>query len=420
MKKYIFAALMCLFAMQGFAQKQVQWIHGLNSDKSFWQRYRQTLVPASYRGTEITWDATEHTTVIARSVGTKVTSNSILIGHSAGGLVARAVQKANSNVKAVVTVGTPNQGAGIVQAMNNKAYYNVIDDLEWRGQRALSKTATALTHGAPPISWIFGPLAITGNLVGGIFISVYTDNGKVILDQYANSFQSQPIVKAMAPESGYMYTLNNHYINVPIVNLYGAEDYWQVIRLGGSAANLSNIVAKSNTSDRTYDETYFSQVRSIQSTVNSIAGVHEKVYKALAWPAIGIPWIWGTRELVKNAENEWWSIANYVAYDMHNIYSEMIGAVHYEWRSYTTGWWFWKKTHWYTVPIFEEHDGLVANKHSQMGVDQGANVLNVRILGVNHLEMSGHPLMKDILSRILNTSKSTNREYGKAFDPEAE
>lgn len=408
--------MICFISIIGLAQKKIYWIHGLNENKEFWQRYRSSISNI-YAGNEISWKNQQQIATIANQTSREITTNAVLIGHSTGGLIARTIQKSNTNVKAIITIGTPNQGAGIVKSLNNKSYYNVIDEVGYKGGRAVDKSLSAAIKCAPPISWAVAPIINLARGAATITINGFaTGMAKKYADNYVNTYYANDqTVKDMNPGSSFLNDINNSYINVPIINIYGEEDYWQVVRLGGSMANRNKVVSYDNTTDRTYDEEYFTIVRKIQGVISDVCRYHDDVYQALKWPAIIMPWIWGTREYVLSAKHEWESVDRYLTYDIHNSYSTLIGAFHYETRTYTTGWWIFRKTYTTTVPIYENHDGLIANKDSHIPTNKGVNVRNVIIKGVNHMEMSGHPLMRQELNRIINGLEGGN--YDPVFRP---
>lgn len=115
-----------------------------------------------------------------------------------------------------------------------------------------------------------------------------------------------------------------------------------------------------------------------------------------------------------NAASKWASVRRFIEYDVHNDWSQIIGAVHYEKKTYTTGFLWWKKKHTKYVPVYENHDGFIPNKSSMMEASMGVNIRNREVKGVNHMEMSSHPDMRALFSDILNNSKQNG--YEEAFD----
>ena len=352
-------------------------------------------------------------TEIADKVNPKITANAVLIAHSAGGLVARSMQKKNAKVKAIVTLGTPNQGAGIVKVLNNRTYRNVINELGNRGERAVQKSLKAANRCVPPITWVISPLTNTARKVLSVAMALTKSIANRFADRYVDAYYSgDKTVQDMAPGSVYMKSISGN-VNIPIINICGEEDYWQVVRLGGSLARRYDVTSFANSDDKTYDEEYFHVMRKIQGKIDDVCRVHSDVYRALRWVAFGLPWVWGTREYVLSAKHEWESVKRYVNHDMHNSYSQMIGAIHYDKRTYYKGWWPFRKKRTSIIPVYEGHDGLIANRDSKIPINKG-NVKNVVVKGVNHMEMSGHPAIKKELEKIINTR---GIEYDKSFNP---
>lgn len=417
MKKYILILSVCLTTLGAYAQKDVYWIHGLNETSEFWGNYSLDI-SKSYTGADIDWTQGERISDIATDVNNTIKSYSwrnkhILVGHSTGGLIARSVQKQNSNVKGIVTVGTPNQGASVVKSLNNKAYSCIIDETVGKIEYSVIRSYNAAVKCAPPISWFAG--WITGSIFG-VAVNLSKAYINKVVDELDStletSFTNSATVQDMLPGSSYLQGLKSH-TTVPIVNLYGQEDQWQAIRIAGSLANQDKIQDSTYVGEN-YDDYFFDEMQTVQGTIDEIAHVHDEVYQALKWPAILMPWIWGTRELVLSAKHEWLGVGRYVDHDIHNKYTELIGAVRYETRTYTTGWWLWKKTHYETVPIYGTHDGLISNFDSEMDTNEGISVHNVPLPGVNHMEMNGHKSVKDEREQILTSGK-----YNRTFQQNA-
>ena len=58
--------------------------------------------------------------------------------------------------------------------------------------------------------------------------------------------------------------------------------------------------------------------------------------------------------------------------------------------------WVWKN-----VPVYDEHDGMVGNHSSQIPTYQAPLLIrNIEVKGVNHMEMSGHPRMRETTARL--------------------
>jgi hypothetical protein len=162
------------------------------------------------------------------------------------------------------------------------------------------------------------------------------------------------------------------------------------------------------------------------SITNQIQTAHNDVYNALVYPAIVMPWIWATRELVLNARYDWDGVYRYLETDMHNNFAGMVGANSYELRSYCTQQWVTDNPmlmkgadkmiaptgsnngHWETVchtsyvPVTLEHDGILTSKAVIVPESKGVKIVNKRVPGVNHQEMGNHLRMKELFNEIYN------------------
>lgn len=420
LKIAVIIALVLLASESSFAQKRVYWIHGYNENGEFWQRYRQDLTDASHRGSIIEWVSSKSIPDNARdNVKTRITGPAILIGHSAGGLVARKTRDFTSNVKAVVTVGTPNQGAGIVSSVKSKKYQNVVD-------LSLSNVSTSLLLSTDAIVSIICPVgttAIVNKICSYVSLGAHSIFGIVVpianiwlddyLDDIANSYSSKAAFQDMDPSSSFISDLNKNTPAIPVINIYSAEDTWPLIRMWGSGDHRDDVVSMTNTSDKEYDTDKVNLVKTGVTTAKFLEWGHGLVSVGLAALSFWYPQYAASSLNNATAAISWANTSRYLEYDAHNRYSELIGAVHYEVRTYTTGALWWKKTVTKTVPVYETHDGLIANKDSKMDATKG-NVKNISLTGINHLEMSAHPKMRSLLKSILSADGTT---YSTAFNP---
>ena len=247
--------LVCLAALLSYgslnAQKKVYWIHGYNDNHEIWQKYRSVLTDSSHRGAEIDWYASDSLTVSAQDVASTISSPAILIGHSAGGLVARKAVEYNSRIKAIITAGSPNKGAGIVSSVKNKSYRNVIRTASLKIENCATASLAAFASIAWPLSLesIIEPLRLLIFTVVDYKVAEWLYD---LLDDIEKEYKKDPSFQDMNPEGQFIKELNSKRCSVPIVNIYGAEDKWPLIRLWGSGSNRSKVVSMTN-SDNGYD-----------------------------------------------------------------------------------------------------------------------------------------------------------------------
>ncbi|HEY4218862.1 MAG TPA: alpha/beta hydrolase [Gemmatimonadaceae bacterium] len=96
-------------------------IHGIESNASTWDSTKSLLnLSGSYAASAIGLTWTDHLSSQASAVssylsGTGVADSTILVGHSQGGLVARIATR-TTPVKGILTIGTPHDGAPIVNS----------------------------------------------------------------------------------------------------------------------------------------------------------------------------------------------------------------------------------------------------------------------------------------------------------------
>ena len=410
--------LVCLAALLSYvslnAQKKVYWIHGYNDNHEVWQRYRSILTDSSHRGAEIDWYASDSLTVSAQDVASTISSPAILIGHSAGGLVARKAVEYNSRIRAIITAGSPNKGAGIVSSVKNKSYRNIIGEASLKIQSCVSSSLAALASiifPATSISSVIEPLRILVLSMIDIGVNCWISQK---LNDIEDDYTSDPSFQDMDPKGPFITGLNDNPNTVPIVSIYGAEDKWPLIRMWGSGENLDSLQSMTNTADNGYDTSKMGVWNGCISTCKYMEWGHGILGVGLAALSFWYPRFLSPAAYNATTALSWSNLARYLEYDIHNEYSEIIGAMHYETKTYTTGILWWKKKHTKTVPVYESHDGLIANKHSMMDSSGGAYVKNVEVKGVNHLEMGANATVRSLLNTILS---GNNNEYPKTFSP---
>lgn len=126
----------------------VYWIHGLYEDALFWKDFCEEVTPDNGTCLEYDSDHPGGAAGIAAELN-KLISNekeAVLIGHSAGGLIARSIMQMNSNVTAVITVGTPNKGAGIVASVRSEGYMSIVNQILNKTNSALDNAESALNE----------------------------------------------------------------------------------------------------------------------------------------------------------------------------------------------------------------------------------------------------------------------------------
>jgi pimeloyl-ACP methyl ester carboxylesterase len=208
----------------------VSFIHGYNSNGAVWN-YARGVLQAEFNPT--TWRQNTYNTVnpissIAQNSASTLVpfDNTVVIAHSMGGLVAREIRRQqgiNSNIDALITIGTPHRGAPIAANAPNDLN-NLIDD--WISDLAVGWRRLFL-----PDSWI------TNNIVNVFFriIADYTRNE--VLDYFGIS---NPSVNDMRMSSQFLNTLNSAPSNTfPFAHytIRGREDWLSHWRLGDAAKN---------------------------------------------------------------------------------------------------------------------------------------------------------------------------------------
>ena len=390
---------------------KVYWVHGFGDNEYTWDTYKYALTPYKNRGTSIGWDENLSLGVASDLLNAKInretgsSSKAIVFAHSAGGLVARKAAQSNSKIRAVITAGTPNQGAGIVTTIKNRSLNNV-------AQEAVSMVQANL---------IFGSLAVgsllpgVGNVISSLIAAsscIVGDVGIALADEAIEDLKSDYSTRAaddMDPDlskNSFLADLNSSDSSVPIINIYGNEDDNNLVRIAGTA--LHKAENDTNTADDCYDETAFPYYNAALGTSTTFEVLHYAAGTTTAVLGFWIPSLWAASALNFTAAASWTDTRRFIQYDVHNKWDSMIGAVHTDrienWHRFLL--WRWCDVKYVTV--YENSDGFIPNNSSIMTVE---NVTNIELTGVNHLEMNSHYKMREKLNEIFKGDYGTDFKY---------
>lgn len=264
MKKIIISSIMILSAFS-FASGQtntnkVYWVHGFGDNKYTWDTYKNALIPYNNQGTSIWWTFDSSLGVAADMLNTQINNEvssskkAIVFGHSAGGLVARKAAQSNSKIRAIITAGTPNQGAGIVTTLKNRSLNNV-------ARKAVSKVQTNLILGSQAVGSLLPGVGNALVSLIGISSGLAGEVGKALAEDAVEDVKtsySKVAAEDMNPDlsrNTFLRNLNASTSSTPIINIYGNEDDNRLVRIAGTALHKGE--NDTNTTDNCYDETAF-------------------------------------------------------------------------------------------------------------------------------------------------------------------
>ncbi|MEA4981626.1 MAG: alpha/beta hydrolase [Paludibacter sp.] len=414
-----FTMYFMLIATGVFPVQKYIWLHGLEGQKgsNTWDIYKQHLT--NENGYIFEYESNKSIPAIAGDIYTNQISlvegndNLILIGHSMGGLVARSVQLLSPGVKGIITVGAANSGSVLLANTLNGKTYDYFSKAVRMVNAAVDKSLLSGIFSGPPVTIIalpvIGPINVFKDVVVNKTLDLMKLSYQIGIGIYA---LGHPCIRDMLPNSTYLRTLNAASCNVPVLNIYGSEDYWQVVRAVGTLKNVAEVKNPLNM-DKNFDMEFVSKMQSALGIIYQIQRTHNLVYNALAVPAIFMPWIWLTRELVLDARFEWDAIYRYFETGIHADFATNMGSVEYRLQNYCipTGFDLNKIscTQKY-LPYIIENDGILSRKDVISPLLTGINIHNIRVSGVNHQEMGNHIEMRKLLEGIINY-----KTYGETF-----
>lgn len=420
--------------------KKVQWIHGLNSDSLYWSSYRTEIVPESrHQGQSINYDSNSSITTTAQTLNGDISGRSILIGHSAGGLVARSIQQLDSGVKGIITLGTPNKGATVIQRLEDGSMdifvERVLQQLNYVSNdckqliRKIERNIAIgiASHLDDDAKSFIALVRAVDNVLYEIIAE--SDNIKLKVDSIVTEIIDKPLTADMEPGSAYMTGINRSSINVPIINIAGYETDWPVLRIASTLANLDDVLDTLNTSDNGYDAEYVDMILEYQPQIKDGIALLNKYKNHL------LVRIFFLRDATKKLIADLGSIMRYIDIGLNADYTDLVGAYHYERRKILVDppavgvdpfnpnndpvlpHDFEEAEHEYryvTVKVYDKHDGLVSEWSTQIPSDLGNKIWNVTLPGgtVNHMEMCANEHVRRELELILDGGQG----YDDAFD----
>lgn len=408
-----------MLCMTAYTQKKFIWLHGLEGEKgpNTWDIYQQYLTTTN--GYVFEYPSNNSITGIASNLYQNLIkpveqdANLVVIAHSMGGLVARTLPDFSTKIKGIITVGTPNSGSVLLKNTLNGKTYDFFQQAIRMVSGAVDKSLLSGIFSGIPVTTIAAPIVIPITIFKNKTQDGVLTTLKIALQTGMGIYAlGHPCIRDMLPESTFLQQLKVKNNTVPHINIYGAEDYWQVVR---AISSLSKITEVKNPQymDISFDQEFIPKIQAGLAFISQIQQTHNLVYKALAVPAIFMPWIWLTRELVLKARLEWDAIYRYLDVGMHADFACNMGAVEYRLQDYCipTGINLQKLTCKKSyLPCILENDGILSRQDVITGLNSTNKTYNVRVLGVNHQEMGNHIEMRKLLEQII-----INKKYGNEF-----
>ena len=419
----LLVSILCSFSLQLAAQNRpVYWIHGLNDDADLWDIYAPRF-QQQRRLNSFTPNYNNNLGALnaENNLAARVPANNqnFLIGHSMGGLVAREYVRQNNNAaNAILTIGTPNNGAFIANNVRNGNAERAIND------GVAEMTAGPFSEGK---SLITSLLSLGG--LPGIFASIWANKkiDEITEDFYAgvraqvanfiNNVNTQSLAD-LSVGSNYLAGLNGAGNPVAIANIICEENDRSGFRLAQAALD-----APENAALHTYDD------GDLIRAADKLEGVYKtfRIYHDVRKFTFPLRYAHHNRQA-----NRWHRGENFLKSGFNNSHARLIGAVRTERRT-TTQWvqecgpvaddctmrrrelipidecltptnpdecrWV-QRTITTTVTITENSDGLVTDGTQRSNNTPTGNVY--RAVGVNHLEVGNHVQMTQRLNDVFN------------------
>ncbi|SHJ52187.1 Lecithin:cholesterol acyltransferase [Reichenbachiella agariperforans] len=410
MKYFILVFIVFITITSCFAQRKIEWVHGLGSDASFWYKQSQSF-PGRVHSRKSFNDS--NVSAFANDLKSRSTANSrkIMIGHSMGGVAIRELEKRQSNnFGGAITFGAPLDGAKIVNNLKSgtaDTHFQKVEEILRKGEKAVDD-APALLKAEKFIHRHFNVPAKIALLTIGI-------EPLLKMLGYGGSITSSLNLKALTPNnsdlavgSSYMTSIKGFTSSKPKVVVYGDEDSPAHVRIASSAISSGK-----------NDNSYLGEYNALKTSFDAVADSWEPGRFCITYckkkESIADAWKEGYNYLNSGMEADWNKLIDsygppeVVGYRTvrENICDDFDYGpqrrVMREAPIYDESCWVETRQPIYARPLIA-NDGLL-NKNTQTGKDSQwtkSNTDIVRAPGVNHMEMGEHEESRAILRGALD------------------
>ncbi len=410
-KIYIFAlSVIGIIQCIGAQGNNYVWIHGLNGTADSWHVYQNIFTPNN--GTRPAYKSDKSITEISKEFYNTNRAlfgkNTILIGHSMGGLVARELERNHSSlIKGIVTIGTGHQGAQFAKEIHFGGLNKLKDKVTLRVNACATSTFAALSFTFPGLTKVLIPI---GDVLNGISSVMTSPIGDIALNEIAAVGFNKSCTDDLQPGSKFLTTLGQRKINVPILTFASEEDRWQLARTVHCQLNYKKLATDPNiNSDGNFDMKGYNLLNSINNSIKIGGQIHTGLAATHAVIGFWNPYHWAASAAHGIAAANWFSTAHYIDNGLDYDHAVLIGASRVEKveRKILFLRWF----DYITIP--ESHDGIVSVKSQQLDKLQGINVIwaNSTIKGVNHMEQRNHPKTKEEFKLLLEGKTYAPQTY---------
>lgn len=403
----------------GFSTGRYVWLHGLEGEHGLntWDIYSSMFSPHNGYVLEYSSDKTIPgiaAGLYAGRIKPVVSDGSIvLVGHSMGGLVARELMSHSEKIRGVITVATAHNGSCLLKNTLNGSVADCFSGAIKMANSAIDASLWSGIFSGVPVTSLAAPLIAPVTVFRNKTVNTTLFLLKHALQGATGIYKlGHPCIKDMLPGSRFLTALNGRAYDVPVLNIYGAEDHWQVVRALGSLSQMDKVKDPHHL-DVSYDKEYVTALQSGMAFIYQVQHAHTLVYNALGVVARFLPWIWITRELVLKARYNWDELYRYLETGLHTDLASAMGATRYELQNYCIPNGFDLKQltcRSKYLPVVAENDGVLSRMDAYFYPVTNQIVYNVRVAGVNHQEMGNHVAMRQLMNEVINL-----KLYGDAF-----
>lgn len=417
-RKTLLTISLILYISSTSSSVKYVWIHGLEyvKDQNIWMTFHQLY--STDDDILITYKPDKSISKIALEIyeeNLKPLEDStrfILIGHNMGGLIARSIELLTKSVTAIITLGTPHNGSILLKNVIDGKQFDFFGLSVKKINAAINTSTTAAKSSSELYSTLCQPILgsvsdYNKNLMQNPLLKLSASFNSMI-NHYA---RSQAFIYDLLPNSQYINNLYTATHNVPIINVFGSENYWQSARIIGSFSKQNEVNNPAN-SDTSFDKTFFNGLITTLSAINQVQNTHNLTYNILSLPAMLNPQIWIWREEIQNARKKWVKLYYYIDVGMYSEFGMNMGAVELRKSNSSVQ---AKLNHGSVNPVtrimphLTDNDGIFSLKDVKIKKNQNtAKVHNIRAEGVNQYEMGTHLSIKKLLSIILGDEKNND------------
>lgn len=329
----------------------------------------------------------------------------ILIAQGMGGLVARSLKNLSNSVIGIITLGTPHNGLELLSGAFKGEIINLFSYLTEISFQNIEITTHIFDNHTNSISSFAKPIIHSVNNFNTNFLINSLSDLTIYFDKAMRLYGSNYVgIYDLIPNSSYLRNINERTLDIPLINIYGSEDGWPVLRALSSLHKIKKTKCPAF-KEKKSDKMFFHYFYLAMSNIREIQQAHITTYNTLTILAGFNPQLWVTREKIIISQNNWDRIYRYIGVDIHCDFAINTGAIQFKYLNYNIHKSTLKTDQMHSMrylPFILKNDGFSSIPDMEFKGNSTSSVINIQVEGVNQMEIQSHQAIRLIMHRIFN------------------